>query len=391
MGTIKYVKGNFIVDDVNDIGKLHSSFFGKIEKGVLTLQPEEVLYLIDIRKFDCVDEHDNTLGFNDVVKMFVNKNPKIFAFYNAFRDWRDRGLFITRPKKGIKLNRRISVDYPSEKLQLPKIKSKAYFYPFDMISVSEDLSSLRKLFEEFWIGQLGVYKRHEKGSLIKFDIFETLFLVKHTDIKFFSIEDEEELDFSTILNIVSKVRKDIKALYEVYEDWRLKGFVIKTGYKFGSHFRIYFPGVSPVRKDRWIHSKHVLHVFPKYERLLISEWARVIRVAHSVRKTFVLGIPEMKKDDFEDVELDFVAYHREGGKVITPTTGDPSFVVLTLSEDETIGGAELASALKEAEKMGLDLLLAVTDRETDVTYYLTKKINLPKSKYEYYEIEWFQP
>jgi len=98
-----------------------------------------------------------------------------------------------------------------------------------------------------------------------------------------------------------------------------------------------------------------------------------------------------KKDFIKNLKLDFIAYHRENGMTITPTSGDPSFVILSLSEDETIGGAELATALKEAEKVGLDLLLAVSDRETDVTYYLTRKINLPGSKYEYYEIEWIQP
>ena len=35
---------------------------------------------------------------------------------------------------------------------------------------------------------------------------------------------------------------DFQKLYDVYADWRSKGYVIKTGFKFGTHFRIYFPG-----------------------------------------------------------------------------------------------------------------------------------------------------
>ncbi|HII39101.1 TPA: hypothetical protein HA318_03830 [Candidatus Micrarchaeota archaeon] len=45
----------------------------------------------------------------------------------------------------------------------------------------------------------------------------------------------------------------------------------------------------------------------------------------------------------------------------------------------------------KARQLGLDLILSICDRETAVTDYRVKRIELPKSKYEYYEIEWVQP
>ena len=89
--------------------------------------------------------------------------------------------------------------------------------------------------------------------------------------------------------------------------------------------------------------------------------------------------------------MSFLLYHRIGGGIETPDKNEPSFAMLSLSEDETIGGAELASAISESKHLGLDLILAIADRETAVTYYHVKRINLPGSKYEYYEIEWAQP
>jgi len=77
--------------------------------------------------------------------------------------------------------------------------------------------------------------------------------------------------------------------------------------------------------------------------------------------------------------------------VETPKDGEPSFLMLSLSEDEYLNGEELASALKTCAERGLDLLMAIADRESSVTYYLIKRIELPGSKYEYYEIEWMQP
>jgi tRNA-intron endonuclease len=392
MPKIKLMGKKPMVEEPEEIGRLNSAFFGKLVGGNLVLQPEEAMYLVDIRGFECLDEREKKLSFNDIASIFIKENPKLFAFYNAYRDWRDRGLFIKRIKKDMKFKKRIAVDYPSKRVKYPKLNVKAVFYPFDMASVVDDVTNVKDIFADFWFGQLGVYKQHEKGSTLKFDVFETLFLAKHCELNVINIENGKKLSFNTLLKLVSRNYHNIKDLYEVYEDWRLRGFVIKTGYKFGSHFRIYFPGVSPVKKEKWKHSRHVLHVFPKEQRLLISEWARAVRVAHSVRKTFVLGIPGMKRKDYvKDLKLDFVAYHREDGRTLTPTTGDPSYVILSLSEDETMGGAEFATALKKAEEIGLDLLLAVTDRESDVTYYLTRKINLPGSKYEYYEIEWVQP
>jgi hypothetical protein len=62
-----------------------------------------------------------------------------------------------------------------------------------------------------------------------------------------------------------------------------------------------------------------------------------------------------------------------------------------VAEDEHIGGVELASLLKRAESLGLELILSISDRETAITYYVLKKVILPGSDYEYYEIEWMKP
>ena len=69
----------------------------------------------------------------------------------------------------------------------------------------------------------------------------------------------------------------------------------------------------------------------------------------------------------------------------------PRYLLVALSEDEHIGGVELASLLNKANRLGLELILSITDRETSITYYILKKVQLSGSKYEYYEIEWMKP
>jgi tRNA splicing endonuclease len=180
-------------------------------------------------------------------------------------------------------------------------------------------------------------------------------------------------------------------LFEVYTDWREKGYVIKTGFKFGTHFRVYFPGATPIKNNTagWVHSKHVIHVFPRDSRLLISEWARAIRVAHSVRKTFILAVPGSATP--KKIEIDFVLYHRRGGEAENPEIFPPKYAMLSLSEEEYIGGREFSRAINKAKERKLELVLAIADRETAVTYYKVKQIKLKDSDADYYEIDWMQP
>ncbi len=378
--------------------KLRNNFFGEWREKKLFLNIEEALYLINFQNAVCMDKNGKAVGFNELASRFAAKGPRFFIQYNAFRDWRDRGLILKRFDRELKGEKKAKSKkkYPAKELKTQKIKADAYWYPKSLFSVIDNEAVGRNLFNEHWLGQLGIYKQ-ERGTLLKLNFLETVFLAKHFGLRVIDSETGRAITDRKILSQVTKEREYTKQLYEVYEEWRLKGYVVKTGFKFGSHFRIYFPGASPVKSDKWIHSRHVLHVFPKQQKLLISEWARVVRVAHSVKKTFLLSIPKLKKSEYVDYPADFLAYRRKKAKEgwVRETPKDkPRYLLVAVSEDEHIGGVELASLLKKAESMGLELLLSISDRETSITYYVLKKIVLKdsgKSKNEYYEIEWMKP
>jgi tRNA-intron endonuclease len=380
------------VEDEESLEKLRRNYFGKELNGKLFLTPEEALYLINFQNGVCRYK-DKALGFDDIASYFIKEDPRLFIKYNAFRDWRDRGLIIRRVEGRISGKSKTLKHYPAVKFKPEKIDAKVFWHPSSLFSIMEDKKTAKKLFEDLWLGQYGIYKQR-RGNLLKLDFLETVFLAKHFGVKIVNIKTGKKESHVDVLKEIVKKREYTKQLYDVYEDWRLAGFVVKTGFKFGSHFRIYFPGASPVRQDKWLHSKHVLHVFPKEQKMLISEWARVVRVAHSVKKTFILAIPKLEEKDYVDYPAPFVAYRRkkQGKQLVRETPEDPPrYLVACVSEDEHIGGLELASLLKKANDMNTELLLSITDRETSVTYYLLKRVILPNSKYEYYEIEWFKP
>ncbi len=371
------------------VSSLVNGHYGIMKKGVIYLYPEEALYLIDIRNAKAYDTSGNVLRFNDVAGMFPSK--KEMAKYFTYKDWRDRGL-IPRPicelPTGEKYGRNPVKKYPKGKFEMDKYSLHGAFFEDDLVCIIDDEAVAKDLYERYWMGQFASYKAEQRGKIGKLDMYETLFMVKHCNLSI------SGMDTKKLLKIARKRREDFPALYEVYEDWRIRGFVLKTGFKFGTHFRLYFPGASPTRAtDEWIHSKHVIHAFPRKSRMIISEWARAIRVAHSVKKTFILAIPGEKGKEEEKMEasLDYLLFHRNKGGIENPKDGKPKYLMMSLSEEEELGGAELALAIEKCKEVGLELLLAIADRETSVTYYLIKRIELPGSKYEYYEIEWVQP
>ena len=380
-------KGEIFADEPETVSSLARGFYGEMRKGTVYLTPEEALYIIDIRNGACTDTSLNPMKFNDVASIFIGELPKLMARYHTSKDWRDRGLVI-RPISEAegKYGRNPVKKYPPGKFKPPKYSVQALFFPEDLMAVIDDETVGRELYSSYWLGQFGSYKADQRGRISKLDAYETVFMMKHCGLGLRNATQKQ------VIQAAKKRRPDFPAMYQVYEDWRLRGYVLKTGFKFGTHFRLYLPGASPSRdQDEWIHSKHVIHVFPRRAKMIISEWARAIRVAHSVKKTFILAIPGRSGKKKPKIALDFLLYHRKHGGIETPKEDKPHFLMLSLSEEEYIGGAELADAIEQAKKIGLDLILAIADRETSVTYYRVKRVELPGSPYEYYEIEWEQP
>lgn len=391
--TITLENGVLKSKDSSSIGVLNEGFYGKVEKGELVLQPIEALYLMNIRNITCVENY-NPVSFIRLSELSAVE-PRIFARYNIFRDWRDRGIILDFPWR-MELRdfgRSPEVKYPSRKLELPEERKELLYFSEDMISIAEFSSDIKDFFEKFWFGQVGVYKQQHRDKILKLDFIETIFLSK----KGFLARDAKTgkgISTENLVEMAKLRRPDAEELFDVYDDWRSRGYILKTGFKFGTHFRLYFPGASPMReKSDWLHSKHVIHVFPKEVRMIMSEWARAVRVAHSVRKTFIMAIPGMKEEDYHtDREIiDFIGYHRKKQGVENPKEDKPKFAIACFTEDEEFGGKEMAAALDKADKLGLRFIIAITDRETAVTYYVAKRINLPGSRNRYYEIEWEQP
>ncbi len=363
---------------------LQRGFFGNASGSRLKLSVIEALYLMDVRNARCSGK-TTEISFSNLASRF-SKPRRFMARYLTYKDWRDRGLVVKDTKYRYSTTNKNPVKtYPSGKFSLAHYALHGTFFSSDLTTMIDEKEKGRELYDRYWFGQYGSYKAADRGQLNKLDIYETVFLMEKGAL---SVQNATK---SAIVKAATARRRDFQKMYDVYRDWREKGYVIKTGFKFGTHFRVYFPGAKPITgaDNGWTHSRHVIHVFPKDSRLLISEWARAIRVAHSVRKTFILAVPGSSSE--KRLSPDFILYHRKGGEAENPENASPRYVMLSLGEEEHIGGREFAGAISEAKRMHLEPILAIADRETAVTYYKVRQIKLPGSDSDYYEIDWMQP
>ena len=93
--------------------------------------------------------------------------------------------------------------------------------------------------------------------------------------------------------------RELYGRYIVYRDLKDRGYVIKTGFKYGSDFRLYDRGRSPGKG----HSDFLVKIV--YENYDISalDFASYVRVSHGVNKKLLLAIVDDDLDiTYYDVE-----------------------------------------------------------------------------------------
>jgi tRNA-intron endonuclease len=138
-----------------------------------------------------------------------------------------------------------------------------------------------------------VSKLHSKGFYGKIkekklylNFLEALYLLEKDKIE---VEVEgEQLDFSQLLEIArSEAEFDIR--YFVYKDLRDRGLIVKTGFKYGCHFRVY-------RKGPEEHAEYLVHVIPEKREFQTYDIVKHCRLAHSVNKLMVFAFIDEEGD-----------------------------------------------------------------------------------------------
>ncbi len=125
----------------------------------------------------------------------------------------------------------------------------------------------------------------ERGDALVLNPFETVYLAEEGEIEPRSASGEA-LSVGELVEFFEDRVPGFRAGYAVYRDLVERGYVVKAGFKYGGLFRVYEG--DPDRE----HSKYVVRVVEPSESLSPRDVVRGTRLAHSVRKEFLLAVVE---------------------------------------------------------------------------------------------------
>ena len=273
--------------------------FGTKRGSEIYLHPAEAVYLQLTGRLNLAPLEELLSWAEKVVDDFP-------TFYSVYEDLRNRGVKV-RPSGEFLLARKAY--YPiseRKKVKIYEIAEKAKkFEDFVLAIVDEEsevtyyrvfLADLRgqqrerlPTFEGYLFKDRVITRNREifsryfygskKAGFVALSMVESAYLIEKG---FLRIANVSESDF---FRIAKTVEEDFDRRYAVYKDLKERGFVVKTGFKFGSDFRVYSKVDSVADLP---HSEYLIAIVDDRE-LKLSEVARAVRLAQNVRKKMVFA------------------------------------------------------------------------------------------------------
>jgi tRNA-intron endonuclease len=140
-----------------------------------------------------------------------------------------------------------------------------------------------------------IAKIHEKshyGNMteegLQLSIIEALYLMEKgkLDVNI----DSEDVTIEKLIKIIRE--QGSYTNYIVYRDLRNRGYIVKTGFKYGSEFRLYERGKSPGDG----HSDYLVKVANENSQFMMSDLSSYVRVAHGVNKKLLFAVVDDEND-----------------------------------------------------------------------------------------------
>lgn len=130
---------------------------------------------------------------------------------------------------------------------------------------------------------LGFGERQEKQFVL--DAFELVFLLEKEKITLKDSKNKKVIA-ERLLQKFQQKEKNFFNQFCVYRNLRMKGHVVKTGFKFGSDFRVYPKG----KKVGEAHTEMIVNVHTPSEKLSLTQLGRFIRLAQTLHTQAVLAV-----------------------------------------------------------------------------------------------------
>ncbi|MEF8880052.1 MAG: tRNA-intron lyase [Candidatus Thermoplasmatota archaeon] len=337
----KLLEDKVVVTRSKDIGKLHHrSRYGRLKnKNELHLDLIEAVYLSGEKKLRVVDEERNNVSFQNIFKKAAKKVSKAEIKYLVFKDLRNRGI-LCKKFSGKKFdfydendekNSFISVFSENDEINLEMMKKlerdakdknknlwfavvdeegDITYYNVKKVSMTGRIEKTSFSSTKGFLldNRVVVFDKKKAASLfdkefygkgfgegLQLSLIESLFLIEEGAIEIKNIKNDRKIDLDEFYDIVKKVQPELGLLLKVFRDLKKRGFIVKTGFKFGVHFR----GYTDLPDNT--HAEYLIHVFDKEKGLTWSEISRAVRLSHTVNKKMVFALVDKEDIDYVNI------------------------------------------------------------------------------------------
>ncbi len=134
----------------------------------------------------------------------------------------------------------------------------------------------------------GFGEKRDEGLVLS--LYEAAYLLEREKIRI--VKSGNPLDLTTFLAYAEEKIPEFLVRYAVFKDLRNRGYVVKTGFKFGTHFRVYPRGKKPGEA----HTKYVVQVIPEEQKIEAQDLSRMVRLARAIKTELVLALVDAEND-----------------------------------------------------------------------------------------------
>jgi len=323
------------IDDPSEAGTVFGrGFFGTVGSGGLQLDRTESLYLLEMGRLEVRAERGRAVDWSDLFRRALRAEPGFGIRYLVYRDLRQRGYvvragpapvaFSVLPRGGIlhKTPARFWVETVSERepFQLRRIQGLAEKAQATkkqlLVGVVDEESDLTYykirrpnptgalpplgssapipallgedrvlVFDAGGVESLGRQQAYGSriGSRLELSLLEAVYLVSTGLLELHDARSRLSVSLDQLLRRARRLESGFDERLAVYRALRERQLVVKTGFKYGAHFRAY------PRNPEHAHARYLVHAVEDQFEAPWSEIARGVRVAQGVRKEFLLA------------------------------------------------------------------------------------------------------
>jgi tRNA-intron endonuclease len=119
---------------------------------------------------------------------------------------------------------------------------------------------------------------------LQLSLVEAAYLASIQNLLIVTDLEGKPLEGNQLLEVMSQQQPDLMFRSTVYNDLKSRGLIVKTGYKFGTHFRAY------TQRPHKTHAEYLVHAVKESDTILWPELSRAIRLCHAVNKKILFAL-----------------------------------------------------------------------------------------------------